>query len=82
MVKIRLKRIGAKKEPSYRIVACDAKSKRDGKTIEKMGHYHPKTKQALFIDISKIDEWVKKGAQLTTPVKRLVESYKKGGEKQ
>lgn len=79
MVKIRLKRIGAKKQPSYRIVACEAKSKRDGKTLDEMGHYHPKTKQPLFIDVLKIEEWVKKGAQLTAPVKRLVESYRKGG---
>lgn len=82
MVKIRLKRIGSKKGPSYRIVAMEAKSKRDGKSIDKMGHYHPKTKQPLFVDLTKIDKWVKGGAQLTTTVKRLVESYRKGGEKQ
>lgn len=81
MVKIRLKRMGAKKNPSYRIVAMEEKEKRDGKAIDEMGHYHPKTKQPLFVNISKIDEWIKKGAQLTTTVKRLVESHRKGGEK-
>lgn len=82
MVKIRLKRMGSKKNPSYRIVAMEAKSKRDGKAIDDIGHYHPKTKQPLFVDISKIERWAKNGAQLTTTVKRLVESYRKGGEKQ
>jgi len=81
MVKIRLKRTGAHKAPSYRIVVMDAKNKRDGRAIDEIGHYHPKTKQPLFINLSKIDEWVKKGAQPTTTVKRLVESYRKGGEK-
>lgn len=81
MVKIRLKRMGSKKNPSYRIVAMEEKEKRDGKTIDVMGHYHPKTKQPLFINLSKIEKWAENGAQLTTPVKRLVESYRKGGER-
>ncbi|MEW6102269.1 MAG: 30S ribosomal protein S16 [bacterium] len=81
MVKIRLKRIGAKKSPSYRIVAMEEKVKRDGRVIDEIGHYHPKTKQPTFVNLSKIDDWVKKGAQLTTTVNRLVESYRKGGEK-
>ncbi|MEW6482395.1 MAG: 30S ribosomal protein S16 [bacterium] len=79
MVKIRLKRMGAKKAPSYRIVVMEEKTRRDGRAIDELGSYHPKTKQATFVDLSKIEEWIKKGAQLTTTVKRLVESYKKGG---
>ncbi|MEW6679457.1 MAG: 30S ribosomal protein S16 [bacterium] len=79
MVKIRLKRMGAKKAPSYRIVVMEEKTRRDGRTIDELGSYHPKTKQPTFVDLSKIEEWIKKGAQLTTTVKRLVESYKKGG---
>ncbi len=81
MVKIRLKRCGAKKAPSYRIVAMDSQNKRDGRALDELGHYHPKTKQSLVVNLSKIDEWIKKGAQLTTTVQRLVESYRKGGEK-
>ncbi|HAW49576.1 TPA: 30S ribosomal protein S16 [bacterium] len=81
MVRIRLKRMGAKKKPHFRIVVAHARSPRDGRVIEELGHYHPVTKEPLAINLSKIDEWIKKGAQMTDTVKKLVTSYRKGGEK-
>jgi small subunit ribosomal protein S16 len=79
MVKIRLKRIGAKKRASYRIVVIDSRTKRDGKTVVEIGHYHPVTKEPLSIDIEKAEEWIKKGAQVTQKVKKLLALSKKGG---
>ncbi|HBT20016.1 MAG TPA: 30S ribosomal protein S16 [Peptococcaceae bacterium] len=72
--KIRLKRMGSKKRPYYRIVVADSRSPRDGKFIEQIGSYDPihgleKTK----IDEEKAIEWLKKGAQPTDTVKSLFE---------
>jgi len=74
MVKIRLTRTGKKNSPSYRIVVADEQTKRDGKVIEKLGFYDPKTKPATVkIDRQRLDYWLSKGAQMTTAVKNLVE---------
>lgn len=71
MLKIRLKRLGKKKKPVYRIVLMNAKTKRDGKTIEEFGFYDPITKQCkINLDLIKIRE--QQGAQLTKTVKNLV----------
>ncbi|MBU2461885.1 30S ribosomal protein S16 [bacterium] len=82
MVKIRLKRFGTKKRPSYRIVVVDGRKKRDGKTIAEIGHYNPIEKKS-FIDVEKANEWIKKGAQATERVEKLLASAKKekGGSK-
>ena len=71
MVKIRLKRMGRKKLPIYKIVVADAKAKRDGKTIDILGTYNPKSKE-LQLDIEKVKEWLAKGAQPTDRVASLI----------
>lgn len=71
-VKIRLKRMGAKKNPFYRVVVADSRSPRDGRFIEALGHYDSTTEPAVVkIDEEKAIEWLKKGAQPTDTVKTL-----------
>ena len=71
-VKIRLKRMGAKKAPFYRIVVADARSPRDGKFIESIGYYDPVTTPAnVKIDEEKAIKWMGNGAQPTDTVKNL-----------
>lgn len=74
-VKIRLMRFGKKKTPYYRIVVSDERNPRDGRYIEKIGIYHPLSSQ-FKIDETKLNEWLKKGAQLTESVKNLIKSKK------
>lgn len=72
-VKIRLRRMGAKKAPFYRVVVADSRYPRDGRFIEVIGTYDPTKEPALVnIDTAKADEWIKKGAQPTDTVKRLL----------
>ncbi|RUM42377.1 30S ribosomal protein S16 [Phorcysia thermohydrogeniphila] len=71
MVKIRLKRMGRKKLPIYKIVVADARAKRDGKTIDILGTYNPKSKE-LQLDVEKVKEWLAKGAQPTDRVASLI----------
>jgi len=71
VVKIRLKRIGAKKAPHYRIVAVDSRSRRDGMPIEELGYYNPRTKD-LKIDKQAIEKWIKTGAQTSDTVVNLL----------
>lgn len=71
-VKIRLTRIGARKQPYYRIVVADSRSPRDGRFIEKLGTYDPKTDPSkITIDKEKAIEWIKKGAKPTNTVQKL-----------
>ncbi len=71
-VKIRLKRIGAKKNPYYRVVVADSRSPRDGKFIEEIGTYDPMAEPATVkIDAEKASAWLKNGAQPTETVKSL-----------
>lgn len=73
MVKIRLRRMGAKKQPTYRFVVTDARSPRDGRFIEILGHYNPRTEpKTVVIDEAKVKEWLGKGAQPSDPVRRLL----------
>ena len=72
MVKIRLRRMGAKKQPTYRFVVCDSKSPRDGAFIEILGHYNPRTEpKTVVVDQDKVKQWLAKGAQPSDPVRRL-----------
>jgi small subunit ribosomal protein S16 len=72
MVKIRLRRMGAKKQPTYRFVVADARSPRDGRFLEILGHYNPRTEpKTLVVDQEKAKEWIAKGAQPSDPVRRL-----------
>ena len=72
-VKIRLRRMGAKKAPFYRVVVADSRYPRDGRFIEEIGYYNPATNPAeVKIDTEKATEWLKKGAQPTDTVKSLL----------
>ncbi len=72
-VSIRLTRGGAKKKPFYRIVVADSKCKRDGKFLEIVGHFDPKSRpESITLDIDKIKEWTQKGGQLSPAVRKLI----------
>jgi len=73
MVKIRLRRMGAKKNPFYRVVVADSKAPRDGRFIEEIGTYDPVTQPSTInIDMERADYWVKNGAQPTDTVRALL----------
>ena len=73
MVKIRLRRVGAKKKPSYRLVVADARAPRDGAFIDVIGHYNPLTNpETIVIDGEKALSWLKQGAQPTAIAARLL----------
>jgi small subunit ribosomal protein S16 len=73
VVKLRLRRVGAKNRPSYRLVAADIRSPRDGAFIEILGHYNPLTDpETVVIDEEKALRWLKQGAQPTTTAARLL----------
>ena len=76
MVTIRLSMYGRLKAPFYRIVATTAKSRREGKPLEVLGFYNP-AKKDLKIDKEKVGSWVKKGAQVSSAVKKLLETKTK-----
>ena len=72
-VKMRLRRMGQKKAPFYRIVVADSRSPRDGRFIEQIGHYNPMTDPAeVEIDAEKATKWIKNGAQPTDTVRALL----------
>ncbi|MDD6489572.1 MAG: 30S ribosomal protein S16 [Clostridia bacterium] len=72
-VKIRLRRVGAKKTPFYRVVVADARYSRDGRFIEEIGTYNPRTEPSTFtIDAEKAKKWIANGAQPTDTVKALM----------
>jgi len=88
MVKIRLRRVGAKKKPSYRLVAADSRAPRDGAFIDTIGHYDPLTDPAtIVINEEKALYWLGQGAQPTDTAARLItkagimEKFKKTKEK-
>jgi small subunit ribosomal protein S16 len=71
-VRIRLTRVGATKQPTYRLVVADARAARDGRAIDTIGHYNPRTDPIeLAIDEAKAKDWLSKGAQPSDTVKRL-----------
>lgn len=73
MVKMRLKRVGAKKKPFYRIIIADARSPRDGKFIEQIGTYNPlENPSEISFDAEKAKKWLSNGAQPTDTVKKLL----------
>ncbi len=72
-VKIRLRRMGRKKLPTYRVVVADIRSPRDGRFIEIVGTYDPVANPAVIkIDLEKVKEWIKKGAKPTDTVRDLL----------
>ncbi len=73
MVKIRLRRMGAKKAPYYRIVVADSRSPRDGRCIEEIGTYNPLSESAaITVDADKVKSWIQNGAQPTDTVRGLL----------
>ena len=73
MVKIRLRRMGAKKAPFYRIIVADSRSPRDGRFIEELGYYDPMTNPATVkLENEKVEKWLNSGAQPTETVKSLL----------
>ncbi len=74
-VKIRLRRMGAKKAPFYRVVVADSRYPRDGRFIEEIGYYDPtKEPSVVKIDAEKAQQWIKNGAQPTDTVKKLLKN--------
>ncbi|MFP4497724.1 MAG: 30S ribosomal protein S16 [Vulcanimicrobiota bacterium] len=89
MVRLRLRRMGKKKQPSYRLVATDKRAPRDGRFIEILGHYNPLTDPVTInFKEDKIVDWLQKGAQPSDTVVRLLkqvgiwEKFKQSGTKQ
>ncbi len=79
-VKLRLARVGSKKNPIYRVVAADSRSPRDGRFIEVVGRYNPQPNPSLIeLDMEKVQAWLDKGAQPTEPVSRLIKIARKVG---
>ncbi len=73
MVKIRLARVGSKKNAIYRVVVADVRSPRDGRSIETIGRYNPQTEPSIVeIDLDRANAWIDRGAQPTPAVKKLM----------
>ena len=72
MVKIRLRRVGRKKQPYYRVVIADSKSPRDGRFVEIIGQYRPRQADGLNIQIERANYWLDRGAQPTDTVRSLL----------
>lgn len=71
-VRIRLTRVGAHKQPAYRVVVADERSARDGRALETLGHYNPRSEPVEFdVDAAKAQAWLAKGAQPSDTVARL-----------
>lgn len=80
MVTIRLARGGAKKRPFYHIVVTDQRNRRDGRYIERLGYFNPVAvddKDALRIDLPRVDHWIGHGAQPSERVSKLLKTYRK-----
>jgi small subunit ribosomal protein S16 len=78
-VRVRLTRVGSKKNPIWRVVVADQRSPRDGRFIETIGHYNPQTDPStIVIDEERFQHWVARGAQPTNTVKQLVRAQSKG----
>ena len=79
-VKLRLTRVGSKKNPVYRIVAADSRSPRDGKFIEIVGRYNPQTDPSTIeFDEERVRDWISKGAQPSNTVQKLLKAKNFGG---
>lgn len=78
MVKIRLRRMGMKKTPHYRVVVINSREKREGRPIEELGYYNPKSKE-MKLNKEAALEWIKKGAQPTDTVKYLIDNCNEDG---
>ena len=76
-VKIRLRRMGKKKAPFYRVVVADSRSPRDGKCIEEIGFFNPMVEPSeIKLDMEKVEKWIANGAQPTDRVKSIIKEFK------
>jgi small subunit ribosomal protein S16 len=75
MLKLRLKKIGRKRQPSYRLVVMETRNRRDGRAIDEVGYYNPITKESSF-ESEKIIKWLKNGVKPTDTVKGLLKKAK------
>lgn len=74
MLRMRLRRVGAKNQPSYRIVVADSRAARDGAFVDHLGHYNPRTEPpTVVIDAEKARKWLSVGAQPSDAVKRIID---------
>ncbi|MGB9835984.1 MAG: 30S ribosomal protein S16 [Candidatus Saccharicenans sp.] len=79
MIKLRLMRFGAKKKPSYRVVAIDSRRARQSKTLDTVGYYNPRTEPLDFkLDMEKVNYWLSKGAKPSETVSSLINRAVKG----
>ena len=82
-VTIRLRRVGRKKQPYYRVVVTDSRNSRSGAYLESLGQYSSTTHPAeLRLDLPRLDEWVAKGAEMSDTVRSLVNKARRGGDDQ
>jgi small subunit ribosomal protein S16 len=80
-LRIRLRRVGRKKQPSYRLVVADSTTPRDGAYLDTVGYYNPRRQPAeLRIDLPKVEQWLGKGASPSETVQSLVRKARKGGD--
>ncbi len=78
MVKIRLARVGSKKNPIYRVVVADSRAPRDGRSIETIGRYNPQVEPSLVeVDLDRVKHWQSNGAQTSAAVKKLIKIAEK-----
>lgn len=80
MVKIRLARGGAKKQPFYHIVVADSRNSRDGRNIERVGFFNPVARgqgERLRLDLARVDHWIGQGAQMTDRVRKLTNELRR-----
>ena len=81
-VKIRLRRVGRKRQPSYRVVVARTADPRGGEYLDTVGFYNPRTQPAeLRLDLNKIDQWLSKGAEMSETAASLIRKARKGGDK-
>jgi small subunit ribosomal protein S16 len=81
-VKIRLRRTGRKKQPSYRLVVAESETPREGRYLDSVGTYNPLTRPSdLRIDLEKVDSWLARGALMSDTVASLIRKARKGGDK-
>ena len=79
-VKIRLRRMGRKKQPHFRVVVSDSRSPRDGRFVETLGYYKPLSDPArLVLDLARVDYWLEEGASPSDTVRSLITKARKGG---
>lgn len=79
MLRIRLRRTGSKNQPSYRIVVADSRKPRDGRFVEYLGHYNPRSDPPeMVVDTEKAQKWISQGAQPSDAVKRIIEKVSSG----